>query len=81
MKKDLYEGIELPRMEEPLFITVEGLPVWHGDDYWAFQNPDKTEAGRVFADRRWNYNDGVERFKFKETAQHAIEVFKWLNYD
>jgi hypothetical protein len=67
------------KMEEPLFITHEGFPIYHGDEYWAFQNESKTDAAKCIADKMWLYNDGAERFKFKETAQHAIEVFKWLN--
>jgi hypothetical protein len=69
----------LKKMEEPLFITHEGFPIYHGDEYWAFQNESKTDAAKCIADKMWLYNDGAERFKFKETAQHAIEVFKWLN--
>ncbi|MBF9252455.1 hypothetical protein I2I11_04045 [Pontibacter sp. 172403-2] len=66
-------------MRKPLFTTVENLPIYHGDKYWAFTDDSKEGACQCTADEKFDYSDNIERFKFEETIKEAIEVFKWCN--
>jgi hypothetical protein len=69
----------LDRVTQPLFHTVHGLPIYHGDNFWCFYEGQKQSANRVRAHAKWDYNDGEPRFSTKEEAQEAIRVYKWLN--
>ena len=65
---------------EALFTTVEGIEIHHGDGYWAFTDLEKKDSGNwVIANKKFNYTDGIERFKHKITMQDAINAFTWLN--
>lgn len=65
--------------EEPLFYTVSGKPIFHGDEFWCFYEGQKHSANMVRANAKYDYNDGQPRFADKAEAQEAIRVYAWLN--
>lgn len=75
----------VPNLEEidmigaPLFLTVEGVKVFHGDGYWAFPENQHQSGNFVIANEKFDYNDGKERYKYRRTIQDAISTFNWLN--